>query len=124
MTKYKVPDGMLKAFKEAYRAEYGCLPHSVHMQKIVRSFEAALRWLAENPPLPTEKQCNEMWRAADNHGDRYCQEWIRRMFLAEPEVPEEIEDLQVNDLDMGWDGPINKRILEAYKRGQKNPISS
>jgi hypothetical protein len=112
--RYVVPEGMLKAADEAI----GKVRSEQHEQLTGRdgelwpndlkriSIEAALLWLRDNTPIggPT--------------GD-YVGVWLDRMFLApEPEIPEAIQDLQVNDLDMGWDGPINKRILEAYRRGK------
>ena len=115
--KIAAPEGMLEAAAtEARNLGSGW----------VQILEAALRWLSENPIEPTPQWIHEVWRQERNpqagtFALRVIREWQRRMFLApESEVPEEIKDLAVSDLDMEWDGPINKRILEAFRRGQKS----
>lgn len=128
--KIVVPEGMLEAVRKALCAGWfsGVLnlsanaPGTVYRMHSQVALDAALLWLSENPPLPTEAQCNEMWRAADNNGDRYCQEWVRRMFLApEPEVPQEIKDLQrICRFGDEANAEIRTVIAEAFRRGQES----
>ena len=124
-----IPEGMLDAFEDAH-VEY-LLKHKsdplVPMKACIFALEAALRWLSENPIVPTMEQATEM--SDSGHpcvldGVWYATEWQRRMFLApDLEVPEDVDDLlwpvgchtsvetveQIN----------NKRIIEAYRRGKE-----
>ncbi len=78
--KYVVPEGMLNAFHDA-------LCHTREVDED-NALEAALRWLGENPIVPTHDQIDEMQIACDlpafaHHGfERICEEWQLRMFLA------------------------------------------
>ncbi len=115
MIKIVVPDGMLKAALDNGYKRFQAVEITVIL-------EAALRWLSENPPLPTRLQCEGMWRSAENNGDRYCQEWVKQMFLApEPEVPEEIKDLLEWDCNNG-SNYLKKYIVEAFRRGKKQGL--
>jgi len=129
MRKIVVPEGMLKAAREGERYE----PYGIH-----GSLEAALRWLSENPIVPTDKQYKECLLAVDGPNamiirmyqegepQKVIAEWQRRMFLTpEPEIPEDVKDLL-------WSQPlyecdtefyeaipnVNLSILEAYRRGK------
>lgn len=91
------------------------------------ALEAALRWLSENPIVPTDGQVNRLQEQKPD-GVSWIRwtsvEYQRRMFLApEPEAPEEVKDL-IWDLDhTGWQTTgekHNKEIAEAFRRGQNS----
>ncbi len=135
--KYAVPDGMLKAVENAEPVDRG---------KAIAILEAAIRWLAENGPVPTDEQNLQLFKswvdnrhknATDDGGVRMdyprtiAIEWMRIAFLApEPEVPEAIKDL-LCDRVRGGRGVythedacnyVDGRIIEAYRRGKaQNP---
>ncbi len=137
-TKIKVPEGMLLAASEfdPGAGEYNIEP----------ILEAALRWMSENPIVPTDADALTLLqeRVASGHlsNKEYCaipattircviREWQRRMFLApEPEVPE-IPPFSENVSDFitrsGFvDGrqhnqEIQETWNEAYRLGQKSP---
>lgn len=112
MTKYKIPDGMVKeALNEFFKAASlnGLSAPLTDGQRLLYALEAALRWMAENPIVPTDEQALALYHFAykypgKNYGkypstyEGYAQciteEWQRRMFLeSEPEVPEEIKEV-------------------------------
>lgn len=115
----------------------GCLPGSPCSLDV--GLEAALRWLSDNPIVPTEKQWNEAGVAVyqryrekvgpsfNYHHSEICAEWQRRMFLApELKIPDAVEDLMWSETlyagDTGFHDAIpniNKAIIEAFHRGQK-----
>ncbi len=126
--KYVVPEeGMKAAIDAAGQTVKGC-----PWQEIVSTaLEAFIRWQSENPPVPTDEQIREAAKKADPRGDwkvatsfltdyrNFLMLWERIMYLApEPTVPEEIEDLLHNVLNME-DNDCNRRIVEAFRRGQK-----
>ena len=87
------------------------------------ALEAALRWLSENPIVPSVEQCDAIRDVLGPREDlmqwqvkEVAFEWQRRMFLApEPEpLPGDIIDLVHGKNE--W-GPAD--VLEAYRRGQK-----
>jgi hypothetical protein len=98
-------------------------------KRIELILEAALRWLSENPIVPTEKQerkLDDAWMESKKDlASRYYKcahatefgaiEWQRMMFLEpEPEVPEEIKDLIA-----GVHPDVAPIAIEAFRRGQK-----
>ena len=100
--KIVVPEGMLKASVETMvdnPVDYtGIRNLKKDITKSVSiGLEAALRWLSENPQVPTDEQIDEM---IDSYSDiagtpgatkRLIAEWQRRMFFAqESEVPEKV----------------------------------
>lgn len=118
---YVVPNGMLKAAREAWDAAFqaGKSLERGHLMIL----ETALRWLAENPIVPTGEQYSRLSEDLTKDGmaeifPEMFREWQRRMFLA-PEVPEDIKDLmggeKVHDLP-----DFKSLILEAYRRGQQS----
>ena len=121
MKKIIVPEPMLSAAEDSGA---GCGSRSCEM-----ILEAALRWLSENPIVPTDEQAKLLGKvyASNNFGSDYHDslkrtvvEWQRRMFLApEPEVPEEVKDL-LWDGQTGEDEEHNRKIIEAFNRGQKS----
>jgi hypothetical protein len=89
--KYVVPAGMLKAAEYRYRSIENYIPAhatNTHFLKLIEEcLEAALRWLSENPIVPTEKQWEEISKDAPLTSirmpyDWVLSEWQRRMFLA------------------------------------------
>lgn len=98
--------------------------------------EAALRWLSENPMVPSEHQAWEILTALpDNRIASTAQlqteigEWQRRMFLApELEVPKWIEEvIFIHDFVIEDDALYRKvkeklRAVcrEAYRRGKES----
>jgi hypothetical protein len=121
----EVPEGMLQAGRAAYSgyvtAEEGAR----------RILEAALRWQSENPVVPTDSQAYELSGIGISTDKRsisrtgivttqgIVEEWQRRMYLApEPEVPEEVKDLMYK----GGEMEVDKRIIEAYRRGRGSVI--
>jgi hypothetical protein len=84
MTTVIVPEGMLKAVEDIFMRSWFSPK---------RVLEAALRWLAENPIVPTEEQVDAMARHHEKDGGSLSDtgvlferdaiaEWQRRMFLA------------------------------------------
>ena len=126
--RYIVPEGMLKAARTAvfvYIQTLSVIEYmdDNHLAKV--ALEAALRWLSENAPKPTSRDIQNMSDWMTDNGDQYhstesyCEEWVRRMFLApepEPEIPEEIKDLLVEGIAPTLNQ--NHSIIEAYRRGK------
>lgn len=128
-----VPDEMLKAAQ--IEAQDWLAYDAPQTRKLL---EAALRQLSEHPIVPTDEQLADIRSSVrmeiprDSRGfvdgskdmlwpwfKSILEEWQRRMFLApEPEVPEAIKDL-MRDYDR--EGSIGSLIVEAYRRGQRNP---
>jgi hypothetical protein len=127
--KIVVPKEMQVAFVKAMQDRFGSVPGGTAV-----GLEAALRWLSEHPIVPTMEQATEM--SDSGHpcvldGVWYAIEWQLRMFLApEPKAPEEIKDLLFSEERKGLPDPyvneytarVDARIIEAYRRGQKNPV--
>jgi len=139
-TNIKIPEGMLEALHTAMctKIEGGCQPDYERA-----ALEAALRWLSDNPIVPTVDQAQEIW-AYVSRGESFLRnlfvEWQRRMFLApEPEEPEKIKEEKIKDLlwrngiynyereseepdgglSSGSISQHNRLIIEAYNRGLK-----
>lgn len=128
--KIVVPEGMINAVDAALSLERGWrheLPAGIARDA---TLQAALRWMSENPIVPTEQQALDM--ATGCKFDSFenwelvrwgaC-EWQRRMFLApDPEIPQEIADL------CNENGPNSPRwkaaIIESYRRGQQSKGNS
>ena len=94
--KIVVPEGMLNAVAETKYGDQICsIETAVSLRDGVRKdIEVALRWLSENPIMPTDEQLDEMegdirYRVGVNFDiQKLISEWQRRMFFApEPEAP-------------------------------------
>jgi len=117
-----IPEGMLQVGRAAYNAYVTADRGAIFI------LEAALRWLSENPVVPTPEQTKKLLatvqfgagREIDPHLiENLLLAWQRRMFLApEPEVPEAIKDLLYAGNGL-TSGDIDKKVIEAYRRGQK-----
>ncbi len=130
--KIKVPEGMLEAAEKAANDSRGVGPEDLGVD-VLKTLEAALRWLAENPVEPSDDQTAKLkldyMMAEHNHPQLVkfsAVEWQRRMFLAPepevPEVPEAITDLIHKKLPETPEAvcqSVNAAILEAYQRGLK-----
>jgi hypothetical protein len=108
--KIKVPEGMLEAahnpcvyelmrLKPGLGIGYAAADAPCLTEVIL---EAALRWLSENPIVPTEERAQEMWSAKQQYEGHFASwefvrwgacEWQRRMFLALDE-DEPVKDLR------------------------------
>ena len=91
-----IPDGMLKAAEDA-------VTFDASSNGIYLAIEGALRWLSENPIVPTRQNLEDMRTDWEDTPEQNAEkvvlfliyEWQRRMFLApEPEVPEAVADLR------------------------------
>jgi hypothetical protein len=124
--KIVVPKGMLKA---AGLSTDGIDPEGYF---IYTAIEAALRWLSENPIVPSDEQVGEMLAAKSQFYGHFvpadwirwgATDWQRRMFLAlEPEVPGLDDVLESFIAYMRVGGPNLDEVeakLEAYRRGQQ-----
>lgn len=138
--KIVVPDGMLAAAWQDIAAAMkerifvGVIGGVAELHVARIAVEAALRWLSENPIVPTDEQwraLNEERQWPDNSNRRrwLVIEWQRRMFLApEPEIPNEIEDLLPfppdvvipgDDLYRQVKAHLDNVATQAFRRGQK-----
>ena len=118
----QIPDGMFEAVKAV---DDGVDPLGIWIKP---RLEAALRWLSENPVCLSGKVLDDISSELPPHRFLKDYGWLqisnaiqRRMFLApEPEVPEEIADLMLVEIEEGFFKPsaLNQRLVEAYKRGK------
>jgi hypothetical protein len=111
-----VPEGMMRAAVEASPNSPG--------DYVLVILEAALRWLSENPMLPTREQQVELLRKLEPSANsvpatiaEIVAAWQRRMFLAS-DPDEAIKHL----LNKGWASceSIDAAIREAYRRGRES----
>jgi hypothetical protein len=133
--KIVVPFGMLAAAVDAMNEPSGTKFRSTKQWASI-GLEAALRWMAENPIVPTDEQKIQMLNHLSPSGvDKWdhimweeficasAVEWQRQMFLApQSEGPEAIRDLLVHNDDQTLRCTIfdaNERLREAYRRGIK-----
>jgi hypothetical protein len=82
MKKIVIPEGMLKAAYEPFEEEYEFSWTEMYTRK---TLEAALRWLSENPIIPTDQKACELLDAYGHRGYTFGQ-WQRRMFDSVPEM--------------------------------------
>lgn len=119
--KIKVPEGMLKAAREATRQWL--------LTEV--ALEAALRWLSENPIVPTDEQYSDLSAELVKYNYSLPSmkfaaiEWQRRMFLAsEPEIPEEVRDFHAWAEVYFGSHPelenIKDNFMKAYRRGKES----
>ena len=86
-----VPEGMLKAAWAAM-SSYKVTPESNSTEEALKG---ALRWLSENPIVPTDEQVVSILKVASpQQGYRnVCIEWQRRMFLAPQEETDPLDNI-------------------------------
>lgn len=126
--KIVVPEGMMKAAKR-----YSRNPEDEFYLEV--ALGAAIRWLAENPIVPTKKEARAMYSEvrslsvkngtsnwADSFAGTYAVEWQRRMFLA-PDADEPIKDLLAPKSPYEIENYVltdshNDNVREAYRRGK------
>jgi hypothetical protein len=126
MSEIKIPEGMLNAVIIAI----GSASDSWSRRCCTTAAEAVLRWLSENPIVPTCEQIVDMDKRHGRNtfiirgdgGESFrddIAEWQRRMFLApDPEILEEIKDLLYDPKDGPTKTGRNEAIIEAYRRGK------
>jgi hypothetical protein len=132
--KIVVPEGMLNAyFAEVFGDSIGTVASAnAAREKARRQLEVALKWLSENPIVPTDEQSAAMVKNKEGFPfESYewvrwgATEWQRRMFLAPiEEVPEEVKDLLVKGkattaMIMLTDVKHDSDVLEAFRRGKQ-----
>ena len=98
MSEIKVPEGMLKAATTHVSGSFAEMAVEVGVEK-------ALKWLSENPIVPTDEQMAELRKNSypmvflkEQEANRklaqqekeMCVEWQRRMFLADPETDDNL----------------------------------
>lgn len=119
----KVPEGMMKASYDAH------LLLGKMGAQIPTVLEAALRWLSENPIVPTPEQARELIGPMVVLNETSLifaiEAWQRRMFLApETEVPGLDDVLESFISYMKTSKPPTlaevEAKLEAYRRGQRS----
>lgn len=120
--KYVVPKGMLKA---ANREVYvGGIQQDCYELILMRGLEAAVKWMAENPIVPTPQQASKIWddaRAGDpKYTERACVEWQKIMYLG-PEDPFERDcaDIVPTVAEVLTLRRVELDMREAYERGRK-----
>jgi len=125
-----VPEGMRSAVAKAVLSECGRVDY--HPQIRV-ALEAALRWLSENPIVPTEEQWGQCLKAYDDVGKTgwecavlFVAEWQRRMFDAPPDPYAQKRDQIVNILRShdyatrnGW---LSEELIAALLEVCKEPV--
>ena len=123
-----VPDGMMKAVSNTWEVK----SHKVEINKAEAIIQAALRWLSENPIVPTRQNLEDMRTDWEDTPEQNAEkvviflisEWQRRIFLApESEVPEAVKNLLLDGADFihgqKHADEANKNVIEAYNRGLK-----
>jgi len=116
--KIVVPEGMRKFVLDecADKCKYGGNSQSVATVSLV-AVEAALRWMSENPIVPTDEQVAEMKKKlvpVHPHWANIVAEWQRRMFLApEPELPCDIDDAKLDAFIKRWTDEWNEKATPA-----------
>jgi hypothetical protein len=116
--KIMVSEGMLSAAMVAVSGKSWS-----QLGLVEKMLEAALKWLSENPIIPSIEQAVDMYdKFPVNTTRNCCVEWQRRMFLSpEPAIPEEIKDLMMDrphSDDILSHEEVNAAIMEAYQRGK------
>ena len=137
MSKYIVPEGMLKAARSAWNRS---ITRQERTPGDITILEAALLWLSKNPMCPTHAEVESILAMVQFQSLRgtsldglqdFAAMWQRRCFLApEPEVPEAIKSLifptpqgipvVIADNSVTVQVEVNNRILEAYRRGKES----
>ena len=120
--KYLVPEGMLRAAWHAQLPADNPTFEWDEGDEMSRKFyrrimEAALRWLSDNPQVPTMEQATEM--SDSGHpcvldGVWYATEWQRRMFLA-PETPDEREMIvyECHNCKKSWKQQLREKVASC-----------
>ena len=90
--RYLVPEGMLKSARDrSDQSNRGYV-----MRGIEEILEVALRWLAENPIVPSAEETQQMFEHCHGDWNLMWAEWSSRMFLApEPEDGEAVKERKI-----------------------------
>lgn len=136
--KYVVPTDMalaawveMSSHAKVHGRAVGCQVGS--MCSLDSGLQAAVKWLAENPIIPTHKQIQDIADSNIYYTEmvaKWIAEWQRRMFLApDPEIPEDIKDMliPIRNMDEAHGrisgttcAEYNHAIVDAYNRGRKS----
>ncbi len=119
----EVPEELNAVARQAYETwRATCDPAEQYTNGAVRVTEAVLRWISENPRVPTDEQVTEMHQICDL--EQILIAWQRCMFLKpEPEMPEEIEEMLYGRKERPDEFVtikrtyIDKDIIEAFRIG-------
>ena len=129
MSEIKVPEAM----RERIRARVEEFLHGpADAIEFDATIDAFAEELAKNPVVPTDAQVEEMkikLVPVHPHWANIVCEWQRRMFLAEPEIPEEVKDLcrqsfvGLSQMTIGealdaWPKRIEEVAIESYRLGR------
>jgi hypothetical protein len=120
---YEVPDGMYLAAKNAARSS---LRQGLVDTAIDVAVEAAIRWLAENPIVPSNEQADQLWHhpktlSGDEHyAKAMARQWQQMMFLKRDTTPEDLKALLIKaeKFLIGVEF-ANDHIRQAYELGRK-----
>jgi hypothetical protein len=124
--KYLVPEGMLRAAWHAQLPADNPTFEWDEGDEMSRKFyrrimEAALRWMSENPIVPSETDAiilaDVSLRAGDDRNKQVqavATEWQRRMFLA-PETPEEREMIvyECHNCKKSWKQQLREKVTSC-----------
>lgn len=125
-----VPGGMLEAVNSASKTA-----QIITDERLLEMLEPAIRWLSENPIVPTVEQSSDMMEKFPvNTSRNVCVEWQRRMFLArDPDYPI-LDLLQPNffnavqivtgEVPTRHEQQYADAVREAYRRGQESKQES
>lgn len=122
-----VPQGMIEAGKERDRLNSGYNGFRDY-QRAEAILEAGLRWLSENPIIPTQQQALDMVTGGKfDSFDNWelvrwgaC-EWQRRMFLSpETDIPQAVKDVFLRTGEIDWSSSEVLRAVECYRLGQQS----
>ena len=123
--KIVIPEGMLTAAWQAVSSKMktyipGHGPGELHIARI--AVEASLRWLLDNPIVPTKEQLRSLAKECvklSNSLNGYngwiwmITEWQRRMLLAPgPDVPEAVSKLEPGKCPHRWQDKIDYITME------------
>jgi hypothetical protein len=115
---YEVPEGMLKAACN----DTGAI--GVHQRDVQKMLLAAVRWLAENPIVPSKEDISviatKAWAPNETCVIEIGKEFQRRMFLKRDITPEELKPLLYPEGFVIRNGAqANELIRKAYELGNK-----
>lgn len=127
MSKYKVPDGMLKAIWSSARfLDTG--NHCLAAEQVTEIGRAVCQWITENPPEITAEMAHKAQAHCDGHNYPEYRYMFKVAFLA-PDPDEGIKDLLATEESVMRGGActleaglklVNDKLREAYRRGCAN----
>lgn len=124
MSKYRVPEEGLEAFKSGFLGDSGNPIARLNLSAGLRGLDEFVRWQSENGPRPTKEQLQKLVRSSLTVTE-LCNIWREMMYVSpEPEIPEEVKDLlttaEDNRTGVTWTNDGHDRaVIEAFNRGRK-----